>query len=522
MKETSVWLQNKIILPVIISSGIFLRLWHLGSHSFWCDEFLAISLGRLSLTEMARWVFRNDAHPPLFYGIVHFLMKTGQSEAALRSVSAISGILSLLVFYLFLKRFWKGNIFLPLALFALSPAAVLWSQILKSYSLLTLFSLLSTYSFFVFRQTKKPFSGVAWFLTTTPLLYLHNYGVLIFAAEIISALLPGFSFSRKIWLPFATVIFLSYLPYFAGPIFSQIYLARNATRSVTSPILRMMYVFYYFVFGETLHFFNFKFTLPGSILFGFFFFRGLLETKMEAVKLFSVVLIAMGLLMVFIIPLTIPQNLVHLQPFFFLVIASGINNIAKRPYRIGLSVLLPLVFLPSLYYYYRGDTLQYHDVSKLVPYRQISREIEEKGRPGEVVIFTGDSREQRFVQFFPPYSGWDWYYRGGLPLKEINPAVINDLTGTLTEITANYQGFWLLLRYSANREWNEKIKSFFVKLEQEGKMVQRTEKKMVRNDSFLARLRGKPEPQYYFLEVYHFRSTISNYLQKKAESATIR
>ncbi|MBT9131395.1 MAG: hypothetical protein DDT41_01701 [candidate division WS2 bacterium] len=78
----------------------------------------------------------------------------------------------------------------------------------------------------------------------------------------------------------------------------------------------------------------------------------------------------------------------------------------------------------------------------------------------------------------------------------------------LAEITDNYQGFHLLLWYGANREWNEDIKSFFFKLEKEGKIIRVTEKKMLRNDSFLARLRGKPEPQYYFLEVYHFRSSI--------------
>ncbi|MFH0795610.1 MAG: hypothetical protein V2A65_00955 [Candidatus Omnitrophota bacterium] len=493
--------------------GILLRFFYLGNHSFWCDEFLAISLGKLRLTDMACWVIRNDAHPPLFYGIVHFLMKAGQSEPVLRSVSAISGILSLLVFYLFLKRFWKGNILLPLTLFVLSPAAVLWSQILKSYSLLTLFGLLSVYFFFAFQEIRRVSFGLIWFITTMIILCLHNYGMLIFAGEVLTGLFFfEKNYPKKGWLPVAGIILLGYLSYSAGPLFSQIHFVHQATHSVTNPFLRLVYTFYYFVLGETVSPLNLKFVLPGLILFLFSFLasfsrKGLSQTTPktnEPILAFSYIVLSLALLVVFLIPATIPQNLIHLQPFFFLIIASGINNIAKRPCRIGLSVLLPLVFLPSLYYYYRGDSLQYHDVSKLVPYRQISREIERAGTDGEVILFTGDSRDRRFAQFFPPYSGWDWYYRGGLPLKEINPAVTNDLTGTLTEITGNYQGFWLLLRYGANREWNEEMKSFFFKLEREGKMVKMTEKKMLRNDSFLARLRGKPESQYYFMEVYHF------------------
>ncbi len=507
-KKTFIWWQNKVILPVIIFSGIFLRLWHLGLRSFWCDEFLAISLGRLNLMDMTRWVIGNDAHPPLFYGIVHFLMKIGQSELALRLVPAIAGIFSLLVFYLFLKRFWKGNILLPLALFALSPAAILWSQVLKSYSLLTLFSLLSVYFFFAFRETKKGSSGLIWFITTMIMLCLHNYGMLIFVGEVLTG--PFFfkkGYPKSGWLLVAGIILLCYLPYLAGPLFSQIHFVHQATHSVTNPFLRLVYAFYYFVLGETVSPLNLKLVLPGLILFLFSFLVSF-SRKGEPILTFSYIVSSLALLMVFLISATIPQNLVHLQPFFFLIIASGINNIAKGPYRISLSVLLPLVFLPSLYYYYRGDSLQYHDVSKLVPYRQISREIEKKGKTGEVIIFTGDSRDQRFAQFFLPYSAWDWYYRGKLPLKEMNPAGDNNLSEMLAEITDNYQGFHLLLWYGANREWNEDIKSFFFKLEKEGKIIRVTEKKMLRNDSFLARLRGKPEPQYYFLEVYHFRSSI--------------
>lgn len=482
-----------------------MRFFHLTAHSFWCDEFLAISLGKLRLSKMFGWVFVNDAHPPLFYTLVHYLLKLGKSEFLLRILPALFGIAALVVFYLFLKRFWKGNILLPLALFSLSPAAILWSQILKSYSALTLFSLLSAYSFFSLKETKRPLCALGWFLSTATLLYLHNYGILVFAAEIIVALFSGSNLSKKIWLPTAIAIFLAYIPYLSGPIISQIHFAQGATHSVTNPFVRLAYASFYFIFGETLNPLNLKFVLPG-ILFAFFFFRGLFSRKSNDVKLFYSVLMSAGVLMIFLIPTTIPQNLIHLQPFFFLMVSASVDEfLPKRKTRLLVTFLIPLFLLPSLCYYCRGDSLQYHDVSKLIPYRQTSQEIEKTEIPGEVILFTGDSRDRRFAQFFSPYSAWDWYYRGGLPLTEINSAATNDLAGMLTKITGDYRGFWLLLQYGSDRDWNETIKSFFFKLEQKGEMVRLTENKMLRNDSFLARLRGKPEPRYYFLEIYHFR-----------------
>jgi len=491
---------------ILILLGSFLRFFHFGSLSFWCDEFLAISLGKMSLTDMARWVIANDAHPPLFYGLVHFLMKIGQNESVLRSVSVFSGSISLIVFYFFLKRFRKNDILLPLALLALSPALILWSQVLKSYSLLTLFSLISVYSFFVFRETRKGSSGLLWFLSTAILLYLHNYGILIFAGEI----LTGFFFFKKgspnkNWLSIAGIILLCYLPYAVGPLFSQIHFVQQAHHSVTNPFLRLAYTFFYFVLGATISPLNFKFVLPALILFFLSFLASFTHKPKEPVIVFGYTVLSLAFLVIFLVSTTIPQNLVHLQPFFFLVIAAGINNLAKKTRLAWLPVLLPLLLLPSLYYYYRGDSLQYHDVSKLIPYRQISQEMERTGTTGEVIIFTANNSDPRFAHFPPPSSAWGWYYRGGLPLIKTNPALTNDLAGMLTKITGHYQGFWLLLQYDACQEWNEKIKSFFFELEKKGGVVRLTEKKMIRNDSFLAKLKGKPEPQYYFLEVYHFR-----------------
>ena len=74
--------------------------------------------------------------------------------------------------------------------------------------------------------------------------------------------------------------------------------------------------------------------------------------------------------MIFLISTTIPQNLIHLQPFFFLVIAAGMNNLAKKTHLVWLPVLLPLVLLPSLYYLLNtiGNVNDFPDDKKLAAY----------------------------------------------------------------------------------------------------------------------------------------------------------
>jgi len=71
--------KRKYLLFAILLTGIgiILRVFYLGSHSFWCDEFLSIFLGKHSLQWMVNYVTFKDAHPPLFYAIVHFMLKGG-------------------------------------------------------------------------------------------------------------------------------------------------------------------------------------------------------------------------------------------------------------------------------------------------------------------------------------------------------------------------------------------------------------------------------------------------------------
>ncbi|HPP30499.1 MAG TPA: glycosyltransferase family 39 protein [bacterium] len=492
--------SNNKILFLIITIAVFLRFCCLSQKDFWCDEFLAISFSRIpSFLDMIKSIIKYDAHPPLFYSIIRWLFQFTQSEFGLRFIPFLSGAGAVVIFYLLLTQEKDKNYLLPLTLFAFSPAAILWSQIVKSYSMLTFFSLLSVLLFLLYQNTYKFKYGAGWVIASLITLYLHNYGVIVIAGQVIVLLFYRKEVSlRKFCIPLA-VIFLLYLPYLAGPLFSQIAFVKTAPHSVINPFFRIAYTFFYFVFGETLSPLNFKFVLPGIILFLLFFIRGA-QIKKDFLQNFSIIVLALGIIMVFSIKATIPQNLVHLQPFFFIVIASGVEGIRKESVKKLFSVILVLFLIPSLYYYYRKDSLQYHDISKLIPFRKVSQIIQNEEKPNEVIIIN-ELRERRFSEFFEPYSPWDWYYKGNLPVVEVTPENTEDLENELKRICSKYNGFWLILKYSsAGQQWNEDIKNFFIR----EKSVKIRDMQLIKNYSFLDVLKGKEKKEYYFLEIYHF------------------
>ena len=496
-------MKKKRFLPLFILIGFaaFLRIYGISSKSFWCDEFLALSLARLSPGEMAGWVLSKDAHPPLFYWIVRLISLFTWSEGGMRIVSALFGTGSVAVFWIILKRFFRKKIlFLPLVLLTLSPAAILWSQTVKSYSMLTFFSLLSVYFFLSFLTDGKRIQAAGWVITTLVILYLHNYGAIVFAAQVITLVSLGRKGNIKRMIPPFLIIMISYLPYLAGPIYSQFSFARGATHTVTNPFLRLSYAFFYFVFGETLNPLCFYIVIPGLLIFTFFFIKGISGAGSCLLTRFSCFAAAVGAFLFFPVRSTIPQNVVHLHPFLLVVAASGVDRLNNCRLKHLFSALMILSVLPSVWFYYRGDSLHYHDVSKLVPYREICRTMESEGKPGEAVIFT-EPRDKRFSEYFGPYSPWDWYYRKGpMPLIEMSRESLQDGAERMESISRTYKGFWLLLNYGlAGEDWNECIKNFFLR----GKSVKIKEVKLLENYSFLDLLRGKGKRKYYFMEIYH-------------------
>jgi len=133
----------RVVLPILILLGAFLRFYRLGGQSLWIDELLTISAANIGGT-LGREALSN-IQGPLHAVLIHFIAKVSTSEVALRGLSALAGTATIPVVYL-LGRDMAGRRtgLVAAALIAVSPFAVWYSQEVRNYALLIFLASVST------------------------------------------------------------------------------------------------------------------------------------------------------------------------------------------------------------------------------------------------------------------------------------------------------------------------------------------------------------------------------------------
>lgn len=142
-----------ILLLIILLIALLARLYALGKESIWLDEATSLMLARMDLAELVRWTAR-DIHPPLYYILLHFWIVLGDSEAILRGLSVLAGVLNVLAIYALGRELFDAPTGLLSACFlALDPFHIWYSQETRMYA-----------------WTALLFSAIVW----AALLYLHR------------------------------------------------------------------------------------------------------------------------------------------------------------------------------------------------------------------------------------------------------------------------------------------------------------------------------------------------------------
>jgi len=139
--------NKQAILIICILLGAFIRLYALDRQSFWFDELYSV----MSASEQTfKGLFNNwiihDVHPPLYQVLLFYWAKVfGSSEFAIRALSAIAGILAVIFMYVFSKDLFDENVRInSTIILCFSSSAMYFSQEARSYSILLMFSVVST------------------------------------------------------------------------------------------------------------------------------------------------------------------------------------------------------------------------------------------------------------------------------------------------------------------------------------------------------------------------------------------
>lgn len=137
MLSTSRYLQLLLSFTLI---GTILRFYDLGFNSLWLDEATTYNIAMKSLPEIWQTTTGGEFNPPLFYWVEHFMLVFGNSEAVLRFIPALLGILTIPLIYLIGKEFMDRNTgIIAAAAVAFSPFLVFYSQEARAYSMMLFF-----------------------------------------------------------------------------------------------------------------------------------------------------------------------------------------------------------------------------------------------------------------------------------------------------------------------------------------------------------------------------------------------
>jgi len=424
-KQTVFWKADKtrLLLFLFLVLGLSIRIYNLGSHNLWFDEFWSLRIVR-EFSFMDR-----DYNPPLYYILLSFWVRYfgpflakyfGGGEFILRSLSMIFGVISIPFIYKLGKLFFDTKTGLISAfILSVSPIHIWYSQEARGYSLSTFLIMLIVYFFIMALKKRTIYLWMGFVISSILALYINYFSFFII-------ILVGILFLSKTYRPlfkyylvslcFILILFLPLLPF----IFQKIPRVKYTfSLWIPKPHLNSIVItFENFNVGYNatpwIYFFSF-------IVFYFLFIFGIQywwkEKRQELISLISFIFIPV--IITFLIskkmPIYLDRQIMLFSPFYYIIIATGLVSIRMRSIKIAayLSICLSIVFCLHNYFSYRMPLPYSHHIGVHVkkPVKPVADYINRGFEEGDLVAYSDSSiiqvffylpniPRQQFVYFF--------------------------------------------------------------------------------------------------------------------------
>ena len=186
-----------LTIILVLSAG--LRFYDLGARDIWIDEANGVLIAQQPPAELIAGL-RLDSNPPLYYLLLKAWMAVcGDSEAAVRGLSAVCGLALVGAVALIGRRMASAEVgLLAAALLACSPIQIVYSQQARMYVLLALLALLATYWLWRAITTRPARFVAAYGITLLAALYTHNCALYLLPAHAIVVWWSG-ALRRQPW-----------------------------------------------------------------------------------------------------------------------------------------------------------------------------------------------------------------------------------------------------------------------------------------------------------------------------------
>lgn len=174
----------RLYLVLSLVFGIFIRFYGLEIQSLWLDELYTVVNASSGATELYTFLL-GDVHPPFHYLLMLYWIRLfGNSVFVVRCFSALIGSASLIYMYYYSKQFFSKYIATSATiLMSFTYPGIYYSQEARSYILLILLSLISTFLFIKIISTKKEETQLQdhllYLISSILLMYTHYFGLLL-------------------------------------------------------------------------------------------------------------------------------------------------------------------------------------------------------------------------------------------------------------------------------------------------------------------------------------------------------
>ncbi|MCX7682192.1 MAG: glycosyltransferase family 39 protein [Anaerolineae bacterium] len=444
---------HRVVLLLIILLACVLRFYRLSAQSFWNDEGNSARIAERPLQLIWEGAAA-DIHPPGYYLLLHYWRALcGHSEFALRSFSALVGVLTVVFTFLLGRRLFDKRVGVMAAFIAaLSPFAIYYAQEARMYALLGLFSALSTYLLVAGPVHLYPVACVAGLYTHYAfpfVLLVHNLWVGLWW-------LRRAEWQRWLmaWAGMQVIIVLLYLPWLPIALRSVTgWPAAAQEYRVGEALLDMWRVL---TVGQTLPLTQASVALGGTAV---LFVAALWPRRapgMGPAIVGMMLYLVVPVCLIFALGLYKPEwlkFLVVVLPPFHILLALGAKNagqlVSTRP---GLSVAFSvLLLLPGLFPVGVSlHNLYFNPLYARDDYRGIAALIASRFQPGDAIVLNAPNQWEVFTYYYPDRDVYPAPYRP-------DPS---EVEGLLLPLTERYRRLFVLYWGDAESDPRRLIESW--------------------------------------------------------------
>jgi uncharacterized membrane protein len=398
--------RNEIILIVALTLlGAALRAFQLGASSLWLDELFSVLLARRDPGVIIAGTMQ-DTMPPLYYLLLHFVLRFNDSESAARALSTIFSIAAIPWFYALARDLFDQRVAsIAALLLVLNPLQVFYAQEARMYALLV-FCALAAMFFFARAWRKDCARDWAWFtITMTCAFYTHSVAFLNLLALDLFVLTQVQMF-RVRWRALVIahiVIGVLFAPWLAISMQQVARVQSGFWGAMPSPLV-LITTPHLFLFSNVLPMWLMPFAFfaaLGAPVFGLLAAWRAREANPHdafgipfALALFLVPLIALyGMSLVR--PIFVERTILPASLGLYLVLAWTALHAPPRVLTrglIGVIVIAMMLALPS--YYFDAE-------NQKPPMRDAARALTAQFRPGDAIAHTSDSSALAFAYYAP-------------------------------------------------------------------------------------------------------------------------